>query len=301
MKIFTLFCLILSSICVLNAQDKNTSEKYDIVIKYGYSVKVLMEIDPSDAEAALRILIQHIASLKGYHIKVETVFYTDIKAIKKDLQEKKLDVLAVLGGEFLELQKSVIMQPELVPTSQGSIYHKYILITHKNKAPNFFSTKKHNKLLVSVSKKNEFPFMWLDNIFAKKGLPQVNKVFENIEELDKPSMAVLPVFFSKADAAVVPLSLFNVVSELNPQLKKDLVILEESEDMLLSVICFTSNLPQKVQKIMKEAMIELKDTRQGKQILDIFNIEGMQTFDAGYLQGIRNLIDENNKRKNKKK
>jgi ABC-type phosphate/phosphonate transport system substrate-binding protein len=107
------------------------------------------------------------------------------------------------------------------------------------------------------------------------------------------------VFFKQADAALVTRTGFNTSCELNPQLAAQLTILTESPNLGDAVVCLIPGTAEKFRTKIYNAMLQLNETKSGKQIYTIFQTNGITPFKEEYLEGLENLISEHKRLKAK--
>jgi ABC-type phosphate/phosphonate transport system substrate-binding protein len=104
--------------------------------------------------------------------------------------------------------------------------------------------------------------------------------------------AILPVAFKQADAALVYEPNFSLIAELNPQLKRDLVPLRVSPRMLPVLTCIPRYLSDQRREQLINIMLHIEQTPQGKQIMTLFGINGIQPFKPELLAPVERLLAE---------
>ena len=78
---------------------------------------------------------------------------------------------------------------------------------------------------------------------------------------------------------------FKLISELNPQLGKELIILAESNYITIGLGCTNSaNSDQSRKKKILDVLFKLHKNNYGKQILDLFATEKLIPFKEEYLK-----------------
>ena len=147
------------------------------------------------------------------------------------------------------------------------------------------------RLLISVSMTNELPYLWLDSVFLAAGLAPALELLGSMDEVNTPARAVLPVFFGQAEACVTLESAYQTLTELNPQIGRQLVVLESTPPVLISVICINPRADEFVTDTIREELPRLAESREGRQLLTLFGIEGHRPFREEYLAGMRELVE----------
>ena len=291
-KLYFVLFISLLFVVKLNAQRGNDILP-DSTIYFGYSTKTLIDFDATNAKAALEVLSTHIARQRGYSNKIETIFYSDLDELEKDLSENKLHMIVFIPHDYIKMKDKYQIEPALVSERNGSAFTKFVLICRKDNIKRDFNYFKNKKLFVSVSEGNDLPFLWLNNILYDNGIESYKSLFGQVSEVAKPASAVLPVFFSKADAAIVLKSSYDLLKELNSQIKNDLIVLAESEPILLSITAFNSNLSYSKKKNLQESIVSIKNSKEGKQMLDLFKVDSMVAYNPNYLKSTEDLLNKN--------
>lgn len=116
--------------------------------------------------------------------------------------------------------------------------------------------------------------------------------FSSIKEFRRPSQAILPVFFEQADACLTTQQAFDVVSELNPQVSRDLVVLERSPDIASGVLVLRTGLEPRVKASLIEVLEKLPADPEGDQILRLFRMNRLIPWRPEYAAGVAALLRE---------
>lgn len=262
------------------------------VLRVGFSVATFMDVNPQDAQAAIRTFSKLIARKKGLDTTFETLVFQDLSEIREALASNRLDIATLMGYEYLQIAEHVPLDPVAVPSRDGSVYGAFVLLVPRDRAEQRLQDLRGQDILISVSQKNALPYRWLDVMLLREGLPESEDFFASIEEVIKPSKAVFPVFFGQADACVTTESSFQTMLELNPQLGQQLVVLRSAPGFLRSVMVFNGQRDIRNEELLREAIMELHSTPEGEQILSIFRVQEQLPFRPEYLEGTKALLAE---------
>jgi ABC-type phosphate/phosphonate transport system substrate-binding protein len=129
----------------------------------------------------------------------------------------------------------------------------------------------------------------------KQGLPREDRFFGSYKEVDKPSQAILPVFFRQADACIVTRRAFETSAELNPQISQKLEPLITSPLFVDSVLLFHKIYKSNNKKIFMDTAINIKKYPMAKQVMTLFQIDGFALFSESYLYNVITLMQESGK------
>jgi hypothetical protein len=146
-----------------------------------------------------------------------------------------------------------------------------------------FSTVSRNDALAAMT-------VWMNVTLGESGLGSVNDLFGSNSEAAKSSSVILPVFFGKIDVAVAKHWSWEIMKEMNPQLETQLQILTNSPGLPEAVICINKDVPGfPFRDDLVRGLAELDTDSQGQQILLLFKIDKMVTFQSQHLDGVRDL------------
>jgi ABC-type phosphate/phosphonate transport system substrate-binding protein len=108
------------------------------------------------------------------------------------------------------------------------------------------------------------------------------------------------VFFGQADACLVTDTSFKTMAELNPQVGQKLKIIVASVELHEIVNFMQKGLDEAIKEKIVQASIRLKETERGKQMLILFNTDGVERSSDEQLETTRQLVAEYEKLKRKK-
>ena len=280
--IFTFFiCWV-----VLSAQDEPAK------LEIGYSASTFFDINIDDGRAATEILTRKLATKMGLAIKTETIIFHDIAAIEKAIQEQRLDLIGLLPNEFLEVSERVPLQPVVIPLHRNRSADEFLLLARRDSGIKQLSELKNKRIIIETRGRGGIPLIWLNTLLMKQSLPESNDFFSEVKEANKASQTVLPVFFRQADACIVGRILFEITTELNPQLNEDLMELARSPGFCFGLIACREDFVQNYPGDLTKNLLELHQDIQGKQLLTLFRIDRLVPFTAECLNSIKELRKE---------
>jgi hypothetical protein len=154
-------------------------------------------------------------------------------------------------------------KPEFVfpTTKKNSFNERYVLLVHRNGS---IAALRGRKLLLYYNARMCLAPSWLGMLLANSspGLPET--VFVGMTRIANVSRAVLQVFFRQAEACVVTSSGFEIASELNPQLQKELRVLASSPEVVNKVFFFRPGYSSAVKDKLEGAILALHETPEGR-------------------------------------
>jgi len=262
----------------------------------GISVKSLSGVNKLDAEITLKAIAQLISKRTGIDLLISTWVYEDVSDLERDAREGNLHLVSTLSHDFLRIRNSAKLDPVFVAARNQDPYKRFLMLIRRERSDSGLAGLKKGRLLVSVTKNNDLPHIWVDTLVRKTELAGSGRqFFGQIEEMERPSKAVLPVFFEKADACLVLRSSYETIVEMNPQIANQLSILEQSDDVLMSVVCVCKSVTLQEMERIKLEIANLHTHEAGRQLLAVFKVGQHIPFQESHLTSVKALLAEHEK------
>lgn len=269
------------------------SEEDPIELEIGYSRKVFYSVNIQDAAAAAHVLIQKIVQKTGMNVRLTTCVYDDNASILSDLRSNKLDIITVLSEDLPELIAHDAVDPFLVEVEEGGTYENFVLCARNGAAESGLDFLRGKTLTVSIWVDSELPLFWLEVLLHDKNLPAAAVFFSGIEHIRKPEQAVMRVFFRKSDACLVPKQTFSVLCEMNPQIARDMSVIETSPGFINGVLCLNKSLDEtQARSLIEEKLLNMKQETGGRQMMDLFRVDDFLPYEFRYLKDTFSVLQQ---------
>ena len=262
------------------------------VLNVGYTPSAFYDVGVNDARAATEASANAIIREAGVEGDAEVFIIEESTSLAEAVVRKDIHILSVLCSEYVLELRDVPMAPVFTATRSNRYAEQYLLLTRRDAGRRSLADLRDAVLLTAVDWEASVPMMWLETLLTGRGLPVCPAFFERITKVKKTSQAVLPVFFGRADVCLVPRSVFETVSELNPQIGNDLVILAESPGYCYGLVCLADNLGGPLRDELERSLLALHETPQGQQLLTLFYVDRLIPFDPVHIQSTVDLIQK---------
>jgi ABC-type phosphate/phosphonate transport system substrate-binding protein len=259
--------------------------------RIGYASNSLPEIDIKDANAALEIWVKEIA--KDVGASAESRIYTDVISLFKDFQNGKLDMGVTLTSDYLKAERELNAELAFSKVRGGKKTMKHLLLVHSDSDYHEIRDLKNKK--IAILRKDESSEIFLNSVLLRKKLPVAKKFFMGIEEKNKPSNAILSVFFKQADACITSDTSLNTMIALNPQIGEKLRVIASSPELIETVSFFRRGFEEKYKQIVMNLSQKLQDHPRGQQILLLFQVDRLVKTKESDLDITRNYYHTTNK------
>jgi phosphonate transport system substrate-binding protein len=291
-----LAALILSLPCPAPGAARDESpEPFRAYVGFTTGTFLNINIDASEAIARLwsRLMFGKIGE------KGESTLYRDVPSIERDLKAKKIDFLVLVASEYLELKNRAPLEPLFVAARNNSPYEHFVLVVRRDSGFRSIRDLRGKTLIQQKGIHSSNHNIWLDYLLSKEGISDKTHYFSALSNASKPSKALLPVFFGKADASIVTRNCLDVSCELNPQLRGALTVIAQSPPLPVAIIAVRSDYGDRYKRSLRERLENLHLTTEGRQLLTLFQVARLLPYRPEYMAQFENLSKENNSLKRK--
>lgn len=254
----------------------------------GYTTSSLPDVDIKDATAALNIWIKEVGDKEGFQTK--SLLYENADALLGDFAAKKIDIAFLRTLEYLPAAKKIDSEIRQVSTKLGKGTVKYLLLVPSG--PKYTQVRDLKSARFAVLKNNDLGMMFLNTQLVKAKLPEAKGFFSEIQEKAKQSQVLLSVFFGQADACLVTDTSYKTMTELNPQIVQKIKIIAASTELLELVNFIQKSLDEATKEKIVRGAIRAKETERGRQMLMLFNSDGVEKASDEQLETAKQLVAE---------
>lgn len=268
---------------------ENTGELSRLSI--GFSKNVFFDVELNDALAATKVWAEHVVRRTHPSAQVSAAIFPDHAALELALEQKAVDIVALLTMEYLELKDLLPLMPVMVTEVRAGVYERFVLLVRADRRECNIPSLQKGKIIIE-GVRGELPLLWLDTMLLAQGFPEARSFFSTLTLSTKAADTVLPVFFNQADCCVVSCSAFETVTELNPQIGRELNAVITSPGLLVGVICYRRDFPEPHKAELKKTMAEMHTDPRGSQLVTLFRVEKLSPFSPDLLGSVEALQRE---------
>lgn len=172
----------------------------------------------------------------------------------------------------------------------GKTKYKVLLLVSKDSKIQSLSELKDKRLSTNRLSVHDIPGLYLETTLLEKGYGHMKQFFSEIIYTDTSNGALVNLFFDKADAVLVTEMQFNISVELNPQLRKQTLVIAESEPYINFVAALSKTTPQEQVKKINKGLLSVEKTAKGRHVLNLMSIKSFNGIADKEFNNLRNLM-----------
>ena len=256
-----------------------------------FSSRMFTDIQENDAKAAVKAWGEAVVRERRFGAEPIPRVLDGVPALASAIQSGEADVISVTADEFMALGMDAESDSLVVSVVGGQSTEEYLLLVHRDAAIESLDDLRQGAVLMHENPRTRLAPFWLDMILLEDGHPPAGQYFGRLGQVKKVSGVVLPVFFRQADACVVTRHGFETMTELNPQVGTQLLVLATSPPLLPGGALFYRRTggPLGGVDLLREAR-NLHRSASGRQLLTLFQTERLDVVSTSALDGVRQLL-----------
>ncbi|MFZ1292038.1 MAG: PhnD/SsuA/transferrin family substrate-binding protein [Melioribacteraceae bacterium] len=240
----------------------------------GITKEMFSDVNIRDAKASIELWIKMIQESFTTIKKSNAFVYEDINDLTTDLNNAKIDYVFINTPQYLNFKSVLNLKPYYGTLPNKEKFFDLFLLIKNDKNIKSFSELKNTKITIHGGRYKMLIDLWLDYLCLQNGAGAKEKFFKKIEYVDNASKTILSTFFDKSDLCIVTSSTFDVMSEMNPQVKKGLSVLYKREKLINDLFCFRNNIPDWLKKSAFGFGKEIDSKAKTSHIYKILKIDG---------------------------
>jgi ABC-type phosphate/phosphonate transport system substrate-binding protein len=253
-------------------------------------------LNRNDASAAIATWAKTILRQRGTTLEVKIELFDSDEALAAALRRKEIDAVSMLPGQFVAVEREIQPDAVFATVKNGSVTERYVLLVHRRSGIGDLAGLRGRKLMMQSNSRTSLVVPWIETLLAGQSPAEVDRFFGSVIKSESPSKTVLQVFFRQADAGIVTANALAVASELNPQLQRELQVLATSPEVVPALFFFRPSFDQATRAQMEDAMRELGETPAGRQVMTVFQGDGMTKLPLSALRSTRELLAQHARR-----
>lgn len=251
------------------------------------SRSLLHAINDSDAIAAAKSWIDLMARRRNLNVVTAVALAETPAQLRQMVQDGGAHLLVLGGLEYLALESLNLVEPiGTFESARGGGSVRYILLSPPGSGLSRLEDLAGQRVHFGSRAASNLGRLWVESHLREARPGGAGQLFAEAKNFPKASAACLPVFFGSVPACVVEWGEWDLLTEMNPQLKTRLRQVALSPPVLDTVICVRIGpVPHRAELI--ETLLTMDRDPQGKQILMLFKTQRIAPFEPKGLEALR--------------
>ena len=260
-------------------------------LRVAFSSRMFVDVNENDAKAAMKVWAQTLGQERGIPVDSETKILAGPTAIAQAMRGDLIDAITMTADEYWAVRKEVPLGPFILGIKNGRTTEEYVLLVHRDSGIARLGELRGRSLIVFQSPKASLAPAWLETLLLQDGLSRTAEFWSQVTEASKLIRVILPVFFRQADACLLTREGFQTMSELNPQVGRQLKVLATSTAVVPIVFCFRGAYNSPDRDKLLASIDRIHETSAGRQTLTLFQSERLVAGPATSLDSACELLD----------
>jgi ABC-type phosphate/phosphonate transport system substrate-binding protein len=276
--------LLVAGSAAARAQDR--SGAFNLAL----SESVVGDVNLNDARAAMTVWINRLTKELGLSVRIAPEIFEKAEAFPARLRAGSLDAVAVNILEYRRMSTLLDDRQVTVPVQARRL--EYVLLVNSNAGIASVADLKGRSLTLLESPPACMAPAWLWTLVHGLEPAGPSRFFGSITREPRPAKVMLPVFFGQVEACVTTSESFATMSELNPQMGKRMKSLAVSPEIVASLYGFRKGWIDGTRERMMSAWQNIGNTASGRQVLTMFQINGLATKDIVCLKATLAILTQ---------
>lgn len=259
-------------------------------VRLAISESLVADVNLNDARAAMTIWLQRMMVDLNVVIEMSPRVFDTTQEIVRRARTGQLDAVALNVVEYRQIA-DVLDSSQVMAESGTTGLEQYILLVKRNSGIQHLADLRGRRLTILKSPKMCVASAWMSTLLDAGHLGGSDQFFGTVTAENKISKVVLPVFFGQTDACLTSKRGFETMSELNPQVGKDLNAIASSPEMVVTFYVFHKNFHGAIREKFTKVYSNVRGDVSGRQLATLFQFEELVIKDAKCLAPALAVLD----------
>jgi len=286
----------LGAASVLTDSDSSAADGPPIPLRFGVSTDILMNVSLKDAQAAFEVWTKEIGREMGKSVETHAYIIEDPNAMAAAVRRNQVDLVLLPTLDYLRFKEEGLpLEASRIAVVARASLDIELLLVRRDTGIASIADLAGRRVLLRPGAVGHLSELWLDVLLLRSGHFEARRFFGEVRpvgQVGRSNQIVLPVFFRQAEAAVVREANLATISEMNPQVGRDLLPLARSPHLLHGVVCFNKQIAPEPRQILLDGLARLEQSTAGKQILTLFKTSHLIPFEPWHTDGAVEVLRE---------
>ena len=287
-----LFLMLFIPYKTLNCQ--NASNNYPNALNLVFSSSSFIHVNEMDAMASLSIYINKYKTgweeESGQIVDAKIITISETNTIESILDTGVPSLFQITSIDYIENERIMNTRPYAIGVSVPGGLEEFALLVRKESNIESISDLKNKNVVITGGMSGLLAEMWLETNLLENFQQMSTQYFNKIDFVESSSKAMINLFFKNYDACIVNTYSFEILSEMNPQMREQIVAIDISEGLLPTVTVLVNSDDKTFNDYVTDYSLNLPNETHSKQMLALFRINEIILYEDKYLDNVRKLI-----------
>lgn len=256
-------------------------------VRFGIAREVFRDVNNNDAAVAVAAYSKTVGD--DYGLPARVVLLEGPQALRNALKRNEIDLINISPAQLLDIDREDVEGPFLVSSSGPSPFEQYVLLVRTDGPIKNVRDLRGRSLVRSDDLRSSLAAIWLEVLLHQHGLAS-RDALGRVEIATRPTQAVLPVFFGKYDACVTTRAAWEVMGEMNPQVKAQLHAIAESPPVVSGMALFRRGIPTAMKQRILDVIGASARKPSFQQLMTLFKITNVTVQPASAFDSALQLL-----------
>lgn len=281
-----LLLVILMSGATAEARDDGARQPFRMTL----SASMFRNVNEADLLATMKVWIMTVAEEKDLLVDPHITIQPNLAALAEFGRTHSVDGFALSTPELDVLGREFHFDRLAVGVLGEHIGDEYMLLVHRDGGIERLDQLKASTIYLYDHVRMSLARIWLDTVLLESNLGTTAQFFHSVSLEANIAKVVLPVFFETCMACLVTRTGFEVMTELNPQLKQQMRVLAVSPSLIAGAFAFRSDTESTFRPQFLNAIDRLDESQSGRQLLTLTQADTIEVHPFSVLDDSLALI-----------
>ena len=259
-------------------------------VRFGFTVSIVRNANENDFRSAMRAYARLIADSSNIKAAPDQAIFHSPAEVLAALSAGEVDLVGGSSAELLDLPETLLEPPFIASVFGGTVGAEYVLLVRADSGWQTLAELAGRRIALLDSGYGALIKPWLEYLLHSEKLPESSVFFHDIRLVTKPSLGALPVYFRQMDACIITAAGFATLTELNPQLTRQMHAIALSPRLVPIVTIFRRGMDPGLRQAIRRTIGNVGNTTTGRQLLTLFQCDSLRFLDEAELLPTRQLL-----------
>ncbi len=236
-------------------------------LKIGFDAATAPDIDKSDIQVSMQFWVEEIGQQADLPIVVK-IYQKNVEQMVNDFNNGRINFLFTTPLNFIKLFERDLLADGFTGSVVNNSNNALLVLTHKASGSDQFAALRGKR--VTLLQGSEIHKVYLETLCRETFQQACSKALKILKPAKTSARQILDLFFGRTDVVVVYDVSLNLMSELNPQVRRELQVLQQYPGIVPAIGFFHTLVPQVFRDRVIEVAEQLDQYNRGSAILQIF-------------------------------